>query len=124
MPDFEKLEPIAHRVLDLMGEDGDLSGIGEKDRVFLLLWKYASTVDNDGHEGFLEYPIGPHREETVEALRTAGLDSFAELLDQTPWPLADDKVAVQLAALREIDDRYFALGGGETVYAALEKWVL
>ncbi len=134
MPDMARIQPVADRIIDTA-----FSSLTERERVFFLLWSYASVVDNGGLPSFFYNSPADYYSETLDAFRKLKLENFALLLERSTELLFAGDVPPdnddRNAALDEIEgddaideeieklDRlHFEYGGGDSVLNALELW--
>ena len=136
MNQLAKLQPVANQVIPLVMNSG-LSAASARDRVFYLAWAYAAELSNGGHAQFFFNDAGEYAAETAGALTELGLAEHAELFKaavallfgaEVPRSLRKrNKIIESLddvveGPLEELDDRFFAIGGDDRVYARLSDW--
>lgn len=128
--DYDRLQPIANRVIDAVAVQG-LTSLPEQDQVFYLLWCYGATVSAGGHASFFFRYGADYYAETVDALCRAGLHNFSALLADSakvffvgdvPREITQRNAAMRDGDASKIDDAFFEADGGDAVLRALDRW--
>ena len=55
-------------------------GLNESEKIFWSIWELEGNVNNDGFEGFFDYPSGDYAVETVYALEKIGAVKTANIV--------------------------------------------
>lgn len=135
--DLQALQQQASRVIERTFSEG-LSSLSDAERVLFLAWGYAGELDNGGHAQFFLNTMGDFTPETIEALHQLELHEQAELLAEAADKLFPDGVPRSMEErndmvertpddgamdrlLDDLDERFYALGGGDAVYRELSR---
>ena len=128
--DYDRLQPIASRVIGAVADRG-LTSLSEQDQTFYLLWCYGALLDNGGHASFFYNSGADYLAETIDALNRVGLAAFSGLLTQSATVFFSGDVPREMlsrnAVMREgdvsmIDHAFFDADGGDAVLRALDRW--
>ena len=128
--DYDRLQPIAGRVIDAVFARG-LSSLAEQDQVFYLLWCYGALLIDGGHASFFYNSGANYFAETVDALDRTGLTLFSGLLrdsaklyfsDEVPREPLRRNAVMREADASALDRAFFDADGGDAVLRALDRW--
>lgn len=128
--DYDRLQPVANRVIGAVTQSG-LASLGDADQVFYLLWCYGGAVSIGGHASFFFNYGADYYAETVAALDRAGLPDFSAFLTESAAVFFTGEVPREIirrnAVMRDgdaskIDDAFFEADGGDAVLRALDRY--